>query len=323
MQLIGNCHDVLRQDARRRFTLGVTVVHNEMRVWFFSRTHHMVSESFNFATEPEILIRVLLSIAFASPEQLGYDTTMSYFIDDAGAAQYRISLSKATYITTKLLSDNRSDVICGRATRVWEAYREDDPDRVSVAIKDLWMSADIVQEGTQLLELHEKLHALPDPGTPRPPGDYFLTVLAHGFVPTSRGVDDDTFDVMMRGHSFPIEDADYGHRKHYRIIFQEVGVPVDSLTTLSDIMHALADATRGISTSPVSTLLLFTLSPALLLLHRLHLVHRDVSAGNIMLFNGVGKLSDLEYLKSFQGPLSATGDGYIVPLSLLYFLAIY
>ncbi|KAJ7756980.1 hypothetical protein B0H16DRAFT_1721448 [Mycena metata] len=52
-------------------------------------------------------------------------------------------------------------------------------------------------------------------------------------------------------------------------------------------MRALADATH-----------------ALRLLYRMGLVHRDVSAGNILLVDGVGKLSDLEYLKSFKGPIS-------------------
>ncbi len=37
-----------------------------------------------------------------------------------------------------------------------------------------------------------------------------------------------------------------------------------------------------------------------------HYVHRDISAGNIILCNGVGKISDLEYAKKFlsQGPVN-------------------
>ncbi|KAJ7747918.1 hypothetical protein DFH07DRAFT_573625 [Mycena maculata] len=286
--LIWNCYHVLREDPRRRFTLGVTIDAEEMRLWFFSRTHNVVSEPHNFATDPVLLIDLLCVMAFATPQQLGYDPTMSYFVDDFKTVQFKLSLNDVVYVTKKLLSDNRTDVICGRATRVWEAYREDDPNRTSVVIKDLWTSIDVMQEGAQLLDLHERLHALEDPGTPRPPGDYFLSVVAHGFVQLD-GVDDHTIDVMMRGHIFPGDAANHAARKHYRIVFKEVGVAINKIQSISDVMRALADATR-----------------ALALLHRLGLLHRDVSAGNILFVDGGGKLTDLEYLQSFKGTAGQT-----------------
>ncbi|KAJ7604109.1 hypothetical protein DFH06DRAFT_1068755 [Mycena polygramma] len=288
--LIWNCHDILREDARRRFTFGITMDADEMRIWFFSRTHNVVSTPFNATREPDTLIRLFIAIAFATPEQLGYDTTMSYVIDDFGSVQFKLALNGTTYITKQLLSDNRSDSICGRGTRVWDAYREDDPDRISVAIKDLWTSLNAVPEGTQLLDLHTGLRALSDPETSRPPGDYFLTVVSHGFVQTTDGVDDHTVDVMLRGHSFQVASADHSPRKHYRIVFKEVGVPLDRLRSMSEIFQALADATRALS-----------------LLHRLGFAHRDVSAGNILLYDGMGKLTDLEYVESLEKLASNPG----------------
>jgi hypothetical protein len=41
-------------------------------------------------------------------------------------------------------SDNRADVSRGRVTRVWEAFREEDPDRTSVVVKDVWTLFDAV-----------------------------------------------------------------------------------------------------------------------------------------------------------------------------------
>ncbi|KAJ7094075.1 hypothetical protein B0H15DRAFT_905113 [Mycena belliarum] len=283
-RIIWDCHNVLREDSRRRFTFGITVDTNDFRIWFFSRSHNVVSEPHNLTTEPDILIRLFLSIASATPESLGYDPTTSYFVDDTGTIQYKLGLNDAVYVTKQLLADNRTDEISGRATRVWEAYREDDPERISVVIKDLWTSIGGVQEGAQLEELHEKLRALVDPGTPRPPSDYFLTLVDHGFVPVAGGADDNTVDVMMHGHHFSVGSANHSPRKHYRIVFKELGVAISGMDSISDVMRALADATRALS-----------------LLHRLGLVHRDVSAGNILLVDGVGKLSDLEYLKSYKG----------------------
>ncbi|KAJ6511298.1 hypothetical protein C8R47DRAFT_1314307 [Mycena vitilis] len=221
-ELIWSCQDVLRDDPRRRFTYGVTLDDTQMRIWFFSRAEELVSCPFDCMTEVSALIQIFLRLAFATQEQLGYDTTMSRFIDDAGSTQMKITVAGTAYITKKLLSDQRADAVCGRTTRVWEAYREDDPARTSVALKDLWSSVDTVQEGSQLLELHNQLRSLADPATPRPPAEYFLTVLDHGFVQTSDGVDDHTSDVMTRG-SRPPTGMPHHPRKHYRIVFKEVG----------------------------------------------------------------------------------------------------
>ncbi|KAJ7177993.1 hypothetical protein C8R46DRAFT_1346259 [Mycena filopes] len=291
-ELIWSCQDVLRDDTCRRFTYGVTLDGTDLRIWFFSRSHELVSSSFS-CTDVSTVLRLFLSLAFASPEQLGYDTTMSHFIDEAGNAQIRLKVAATVYVTKKLLSDAHSDAVCGRTTRVWEAYREDDPSRLSVAVKDLWTAADAIQEGLQLMELYDKINALPDPGMENPTR-YFLTVLDHGFVQTSDGVDDHTVAVMARGSLPPIADP-HSPRKHYRIVFKEVGTPIHGLKSLSEVMRALADATQ-----------------ALRLLYRLGLVHRDVSAGNILLVNGLGILSDLEFARPFKGPSSQRpGDCFI------------
>ncbi|KAJ7625021.1 hypothetical protein DFH06DRAFT_745973 [Mycena polygramma] len=293
-ELIWSCQDVLRDDPCRRFSFGVTLDGAELRMWFFSRAEELVSSPLNWVKEVSALIQIFVRLAFATPEQLGYDTTMSRFVDDAGSAQMKITVAGTVYITKGLLSDRCADAVCGRTTRVWEAYREDDPERTSVAIKDLWTSVDAVEEGSQLLELHDKLRSLADPATPRPAAEYFLTVLHHVFVRTSEGVDDHTLDVMTRGQ-VPPTGLSHHPRKHYRIVFKEVGTPVNRLRTLSEMMHALADAARALS-----------------LLYKLGLVHRDVSPGNILFIDGHGKLTDLEYLKSFRGTQSPQPTGRFI-----------
>ncbi|KAJ7288556.1 hypothetical protein C8J57DRAFT_1214678 [Mycena rebaudengoi] len=211
--LIRHCENILSKDRRRRFTFGITVDiaeddditqvdPTELRIWFFSRTHDRVSEPLNVVADTDILIRLLLSIAFATPEQLGYDSSMVSFLDGGGKVQYKLTLDDTVYVTKKLLSDNRSDTVC-----------------------------DAVQESTQLLELHDRLRTLKDPGTPHSPADFFLTVLAHGFVKTVDGADDDMVGIMMRGQILPVESANHPPRKHYRVVFKELGTPVDRLST--------------------------------------------------------------------------------------------
>ncbi|KAJ7756940.1 hypothetical protein B0H16DRAFT_1885671 [Mycena metata] len=259
-ELVWSCHDVLREDARRRFTFGVTTNENSMRVWFFSRSHEFVTTPFSFVSDPRSVVHMFFGLAFATPEQLGYDSSISCFVDNAKNIQYRLFVGGAAYITKKILSDNRAEASRGRVTRVWEAYREDDPDHIPVVVKDVWT-------------------LIPIPRVLR------LPVLARGFVKTSSGADDNSFDIIRgcASESFPPGIVNFTPRKHYRIVFKEVGVAFDGLNNLSEVMRALADATQ-----------------ALRLLHRLGLVYRDVSAGNILLVDGVGKLSDLEYIRSFE-----------------------
>ncbi|KAK7019863.1 hypothetical protein R3P38DRAFT_3272612 [Favolaschia claudopus] len=290
-ELIWSCQDALSIDPSRRFSYGISVREESVRIWFFSRAHELVSSPINEKPASN-LVQLLLRLAFATTEQLGYDTTMSHLKDAAGSTRLKLTVGRSTYITKRLLSDRPQDGSCGRATRVWEAYREDDPHCTSVAVKDCWMSADAVQEGTQLKELHEKLQAISHPSLSRPPAHYFLSVVEHGFVPTSGGVDDDTL-LMTRG-STP-RGVSPLRLKHYRIVFNEVGTTLYNIPSLSDVMRALADATR-----------------ALQLLYQLGLVHRDVSAGNIIVVDGVGKLTDLEFMRPYRGSTpSSSADRYV------------
>jgi len=70
------------------------------------------------------------------------------------------------------------------------------------------------------------------------------------------------------------------HKTHYRIVFEEKGVTIDNLSNVPEVMKVLGD-----------------IATALQLLKKLNWVHRDVSIGNILSYNGCGKLADLEYAK--------------------------
>ncbi|KAF9447329.1 hypothetical protein P691DRAFT_671771, partial [Macrolepiota fuliginosa MF-IS2] len=94
--------------------------------------------------------------------------------------------------------------------------------------------------------------------------------------------------------SKPVFSRVYRVKKHYRLVYAQVGHPLDQAENLSTSLTAITHAFI-----------------ALALLYLVCWVHRDVSVGNIILVKVgdevQGKLSDLEYAKTF-GTSSAGGD---------------
>ncbi|KAJ7135376.1 hypothetical protein C8R43DRAFT_615500 [Mycena crocata] len=339
---------MLSNDPARRFVLCFTIEDAFMRVWFMSRSLVIASTKFNFISTPRELIRAIATFSYAGTENLGYDTTITQFTNKSNRIQYRIRLNGVTYLTIRPLSDHSADGIRGRATRVWLVHAEGIPE-VHYVLKDVWVPSDSLTEGDQLRLLHDILRPMEVPdGTPHP-SEYFLTVVNDGFVPLSDETDDDTFSMMgggtvppdanhvllsrksketktnrshisrptLRGseqkpsetlrhksHGLPptpsidpssshTNRTHYAPRKHYRIVFEQVGTLIYDLKSIREVLNVLVDVIN-----------------ALKVLNDLGLVHRDVSLGNILVFQGRGMLSDLEYMKVYREDLMMHGLGH-------------
>ncbi|KAJ7135382.1 hypothetical protein C8R43DRAFT_1203559 [Mycena crocata] len=342
-KIIWSAMHILANDPGRRAVFGFTIEDAKMRVWFMSRSHIMACKKFDFISSPKELIRAISTFSFAEKEDLGFDTTITQFKTQKGDIQYKIQLKGVTYVTVTPLSDYRANALRGRATRVWRVYKEGAPD-VHYALKDVWMSTDSATEGEQLRLIREALEGISVPaGAPRP-SSYFLTVVDDEYVPLSDGTEDSTLSIMggktvpldaksvalfkknkkgatsntastsrhtlrasghepsqtMRygSHGLPLvplpsvakDVVNYGPRTHYRITFKEAGTTIYDLNSAREVMKALSDAVQGLK-----------------YLHLLGLVHRDISPGNIIMSNGVAKITDLEYLKVYNEELAVKG----------------
>ena len=93
------------------------------------------------------------------------------------------------YETIDIIADMSSD-LCGRATRVYEAYDVENPG-TRVMVKDSWVDANLPKEGDTLSEILD--NASEDEKA------MFLTVLLHGVV-TIDGRQDSTQDLLMNGY---------------------------------------------------------------------------------------------------------------------------
>ncbi|EED84054.1 predicted protein [Postia placenta Mad-698-R] len=237
------------------------------------------------------------------------------------------------YRTIRWLSDDGANGLRGRGTRVWEVCifdkNKEGVDRF--ALKDQWIDADRLREGMIIYKLR---NTKTDDATRDIIDQSLLTVEHHGDVYVE-GMLDHTRNLMTRrgephhhyrfklqqipedgveenstaqssnrtpaGVGFHQTSAElrtasaqkiytYHPKVHYRIVFKEVCIPIHEITSLKNIFYVLIDAAL-----------------ALVALHELGWVHRDMSAGNLLSFMQDGvlccKLTDLEYAMQLKDRL--------------------
>lgn len=159
-----------------------------------------------------------------------------------------------TYRTVDLLSNTHC--IAGRGTRVWKAVELVDGQVVGepVALKDTWVKRTREREAVISKNLHQAiLSSHPDKSY----GDFFLTVACHGDVfvdgaqeitpKFSRPAPEKQQDLETASGSI-IESQNSAEPEpqiHYRIVFNELGTPLNEIMSLRLVFRVLHDAIKG------------------------------------------------------------------------------
>ncbi|KAL5525405.1 hypothetical protein ACEPAF_9275 [Sanghuangporus sanghuang] len=301
-KLMFNIQQTMALDPSRRFSFGITIENTSMRLWFCSRATPVVSEEFKFTTDARLVTHIFLSLAFASKEELGWDPTIRHVLRDHGEHVYHIDVCGQTYETEQLLSDFSSDALVSHATRVWTVRHLGSG--ASCVLEDVWIDESQQPEHdvreTILHDVEEKFgHE-----ARQEMAMHLLTPVAHWLV-TVDGKEDHTTTVMMRGFTpsmkqrfkirvkkarcrrelrapFPrcLHRRKVYQRKHYRIVFKEVALDIYKVKKLTDVFSVLRDGAK-----------------VLKWIHGCGWVHRDISPGNLYLYDGRGILGDFEYAK--------------------------
>jgi hypothetical protein len=180
------------------------------------------------------------------------------------------SSSPRTFRTKKILANYAADRAAGRATQVWEVYEGEGKDgQKTHVLKDTWVETSRLREG----KTYNNVLA----GAADEEKKFFLTILCDGDVKLASGADDTTlgirkgsppdtsfqvFNKLARSSSQywiignpegsmlerlrPVEKPGaFVNRAHYRIVFDEVGVPFSELRNLGKIWQAVCDANKG------------------------------------------------------------------------------
>ncbi|KAK0189893.1 hypothetical protein F5146DRAFT_931543, partial [Armillaria mellea] len=272
-KILGNAAQMLHSDPCRRFIRGTIVGNASMRFWFFSRSHVFVTQAFDFISNPRPLIHYIVSLAFASLQDLGFDPT-SAGIEVQYAIQYEYHIGGQVYRTVDSLNSPRVNLI-SRGSRVWKVRRIGGPPDKYYALKDVWIAHDAMTEGEIQRSLFESIQnsqtdkedfkryfieikdgelvAWNDEVNKtssfmrQPLPRHFQTFLLGAVASSDSSYKQITGPTV--GISMDVPGSGprclYTDKKHCRIVYKEVGTPLDSLTYPSMMLRALVSATRG------------------------------------------------------------------------------
>ncbi|KAJ3005535.1 hypothetical protein NUW54_g4297 [Trametes sanguinea] len=300
----------LHSDCQRKHMYSVTIEDNYMALWYFSRSHSAKSHEFDLL-DVRAVVHALATLIFSTDEEA-----------KENRIRYIYRLGDRFFKTLKCRDEYDDLYIAGRATRVWEVVEVasfDDiaalPNAQRMILRDVWLEDGSDTEREIQRKIFERCDALgrdfPSEHDPRltdvddatrtqlrqhlEDGSYkqlFLTIeadyrgavskpLAEGFTPYI--LDEPEYYLNQEARAQTDIPREYKSRQRNFVVYQEVCSTLHELDDLYDVVQALLDALLALQ-------ILFLVS----------WIHRDVSSGNILSFNGRGKLSDLEYAKEFN-----------------------
>ncbi|KAF5339940.1 hypothetical protein D9757_014437 [Collybiopsis confluens] len=244
------------------------------RLLCHSRAGLQYTDAFNYTKLP-YLHEFLWRLSHADLARRGHDTTMVSLNDthpDAARARqklpkgkscsqvYQVVVGKKTLFVNEPFTTQHLYPV-GRATRCYSAY---DPEQNHlVLLKDCWRNSQYEAEHA----VYEKLHAAKVSS--------ILRVLAAGDVAGEEGQDS-----LQRTD---LKDDGY-QLVHYRLVLNAMGKPITDSASTFTFVTAISDALKAHREACENA----------------HILHRDISVGNIILCQGRGYLIDWERAKDIN-----------------------
>ncbi|KAJ7625013.1 hypothetical protein DFH06DRAFT_1229583 [Mycena polygramma] len=333
LKMIGAATTLMYNDPRRRYIMGFTIEKQQMRLWYFCRSHVCVSLPFDFVTQPRPFIRFLLTIIFSTPAELGFDPTVTRCAVKRGkktfiAYQYRV---KDDYYLTEghPLSEDAAYRMVSRATRVWKVkkmimaggeWTERLEDKKYV-LKDVWLYDDARLERDIQEAIFAALEAKDKNGTTTHATDakqYFMTIIEDWKV-TSDSREDRSAAApdgwkparfSNPGQALATPDpAALRTPSHDELSRLTISEPLAEPTLkhqprihVRTVFDEICQTLYEISDYKTVTKYIIDIVQVLRYMRLAGFVHRDVSPGNCLWHgpSGKAKISDLEYARPFS-----------------------
>ncbi|KAG1719065.1 hypothetical protein EDB19DRAFT_2030564 [Suillus lakei] len=266
-KIVWSLHSIMREDLLRRFAFGITMEDTQLRLWLSNRAFLAVTEPIDFFQNIDGVISLFYALGSASAssamKELGWDPTVKR-IGDGEGFQYKFTIGDEVFTTTREIATYSADSMVGRGTRVYEAT---DAEGTKVVVKDSWREAGCQSEGeileSILASCAEKLRAeeLADARK------HFVGVQLWKDVIIDDTLDETLDPMVAEEHNrtwkwvsinhnpsvsatphlpstgnVPDSDTGIPRRVHTRTIFLGVGVALNDITTLADILGCMSGA---------------------------------------------------------------------------------
>ncbi|KAJ7207105.1 hypothetical protein GGX14DRAFT_636233 [Mycena pura] len=317
-QVVGGAAHYIANDPRRTHMYSLTVEKDSCRLWYYCRSHCVKSEAFSLSTDIRSFIHFVISISFATEEDLGFDPTIRRRRNEDNTIYYEYKLNHTVYKTLSLISEHPAAAITGRGTRVWRVEVLDGTGTGTGTVrvlKDYWVddvpdeNGQYITENLILTKIYRRLDELKSLSPSDEPSltdipeaerevvlralqnyrDYFVNISSCETLKATK-------DVCSGFRSEVQHPRSFLRRRHCRLLYDEECTAFYAIDNLEEAIQVLHDCVL-----------------ALQLLYLAGFVHRDISPGNVLLHRHagggcIGKLSDFEYAKPFSRDDSVARD---------------
>ncbi|KAF8918249.1 hypothetical protein CPB85DRAFT_1558476 [Mucidula mucida] len=268
-QLIGYLRQILREQPDHRFVFGFTLGPR--------------STPIDIHKFPKLFIRIIASFAVLAPHKLGFDPSMTFYVQPKEVVDsYRLTSTTAFATDSykeptpkdgrqyKATSVAHARVMRGRATSVWTVVPliNDQLGAEVFVLKEPWRPELVESEGESnskakglnasflVQQRYTRTSLPPDDG--QKPGMRRLRAESEERFLHVASTDDDEIDQMTTPR-----ERDYVSRAHTRVIMSTFGWPLTSFATLKELFVVFLNGVQGHES-----------------LYEHGRLHRDISAGN-------------------------------------------
>ncbi|KDQ51245.1 hypothetical protein JAAARDRAFT_211210 [Jaapia argillacea MUCL 33604] len=271
----------------RCFVFGIGIFGHFCRFFCWDRSASVVSERFNYITDPEILADFLVRLDRVGQEGRGVDVTASLpvtaaaevkLVQDAckeavrrGLVDHLPDVTAATRILVPTTTGSEEEEVFlsvgspifnsqdlfGPGTRTWLAIRAGSDDLQFVVLKDAWREEGWRSEGAIYDEIYGREEGCPGTGT-----------FAFGVARMDRDVElgNDVDDSRRQTRVPDLHKGKYIKRTHHRAILLSVGIPLHRFSSTRQLIEAIRDAIIGHKNMVEAGV-----------------IHRDISTNNILI----------------------------------------
>ncbi|KAJ7207104.1 hypothetical protein GGX14DRAFT_636222 [Mycena pura] len=320
-QVVGGATRYIANDPRRTHMYSLTIEKDSCRLWYYCRSHCVKSEAFSLSTDIRSFIHFVISISFATEEDLGFDPTIRRRRNEDNTIYYEYKLNHTVYKTLSLISEHPAAAITGRGTRVWRVEVLDGTGTGTGTVrvlKDYWVddvpdeNGQCITENLILTKIYRRLDELKNLSPSDEPSltdipeaerevvlralqnyrDYFVNISSCETLKATKDICSGSRCCSVIEES-RVSLGEVQHprsflrRRHCRLLYDEECTAFYAIDNLEEAIQVLHDCVLGLQ-----------------LLYLAGFVHRDISPGNVLLHRHAGgcngKLSDFEYAKPFS-----------------------